>query len=286
MTDKNESEAYGTKINKSFMMIPRVFFKDARYSGITPHAMILYGMMRDRSLMSEKRNEYIDEKGVYIIFKRDDICSILNCGHDKAEKIIKELESYRLISVKHQGRNKPNKYYVENLLPDIRASSVLTAGKPPPDVEKSDAQDVGKQDGNYIDYSYKDTIYTDSNHSICIYDPNDVETYIKEKIDYDFLIHRDLTTQDILSELISIMVDTICCLTPTVKIGKEEYPRNLVRSRFLNYDTRNMEYVLDMLQSNTSIINNMHSYLLKVLFTAPTTLKNYYNAAVRHDFGY
>ena len=99
----------------SFTMIPRAFFKDEKYSCLSPHAMILYGLMRDRSLMSEKRPSFSDSDGTYVIYSRDDICSELGCGHGKAGKALKELQTYGLIIGKHQGRNKPNKYYVENI---------------------------------------------------------------------------------------------------------------------------------------------------------------------------
>jgi len=249
--------------------------------------MILYGMMRDRSLMSEKRPNFTDDDGVYVIFRRDDICSTLRCGHDKAAKILNELETFGLISAKHQGRNRPNKYYVENLLPEIRISDGRSSENQSPKSGLSDTPEVGKQDGIYIDLnSYKDISQKDSNQSICRYDPTDVEERIKENVEYDLLIQRDFRTKNDLPELINIMVDTVCCLSPTVKIGAEEYPRDLVRSRFLGYDSSAMEYVLDTLQKNTVKVNNIRSYLLKALFNAPTTLNNYYAAEVRHDLGY
>ena len=271
----------------SFLMIPRAFLKDEKYSGLSPHAMVLYGLMRDRSLMSEKRPAFNDDDGVYIIFRRDDICAALGCGHDKAGKILRELETYELVSVKRQGRNKPNKYYVENLLPDICISDSRTSSNLPTENGNTDIPGIGKQDSSYIDLnSYKDYSYKEMNQSICRFDPDEVEAFIKDNVEYRILIQQDFRTRDSLPELINIMVDAICSTSQTIMIGGEEYPRSYVRKRFLNFDSGSMEYVLDRLKRSTSKVENIRSYLLTVLFNAPVTMNNYYEAEVRHDFGY
>ena len=41
-----------------------------------------------------------------------DICETLSCGHDKATKMLKELEMYGLISRQRQGKGRPTRLYV------------------------------------------------------------------------------------------------------------------------------------------------------------------------------
>ena len=271
----------------SFLMIPRAFLKDEKYSGLSPHAMVLYGLMRDRSLMSEKRPAFNDDDGAYIIFRRDDICAALGCGHDKAGKILKELETYELVAVKRQGRNKPNKYYVENLLPDIYISDSRTSENLPTENGNTVLPGIGKQDGSYIDLnSYKDYSYKEMNQSIFRFDPDEVEAFIKENVEYGILMQQDYRSRDMLPELVSIMVEAICCTSQTIMIGGEEYPRSYVRKRFLNYTSGDMEYVLERLKHSTSKVGKIRAYLLAVLFNAPVTVNNYYQAEVRHDLGY
>lgn len=54
---------------------------------------------------------------------------------------------------------------------------------------------------------------------------------------------------------------------------------------FYKLDSGHLEYVFDCLRNNTTQIRNIRAYLLTALYNAPTTINNYYQAAVQHDFG-
>lgn len=72
-------------------------------------------MLLDRMGLSIK-NEWYDENGrVYIYYTVDEICYDLNCGRDKAMKLLAELDNTKgvgLIERIKQGQGKPARIYV------------------------------------------------------------------------------------------------------------------------------------------------------------------------------
>ena len=80
------------------------------------------------------------------------------------------------------------------------------------------------------------------------------------------------------------MLETACSKRKTIRIGGEDMPGELVRSRMLKIDVSHIEYVLECLAKNSSDIRNIKSYLLTTIYNAPNTIDSYYRAAVNHDF--
>lgn len=86
-----------------------------------------------------------------------------------------------------------------------------------------------------------------------------------------------------IDEMIEIMVDVIVSNSDTVRIGKEDKPREIVRSRFEKLDFSSMEYILGCLKENTTKVHNIKNYLLTTLYNASLTIDNFYSAEVNHD---
>ena len=113
-----------------------------------------------------------------------------------------------------------------------------------------------------------------------------VEIYreiIMENISYDILVADSHVDRDRLDELVDIMLETICTARTTVRIAGDDYPAELVKSKFLKLDSEHIRFVLDCMQENTTKIRNMKQYLRTVLFNAPSTINNYYTSLVAHD---
>ena len=75
--------------------------------------------MLDRMSLSIKNRWFDDEDRVYIIFTVDEIAELMNCGTQKAVKLIKELDTRNgigLIEKKRLGLGKPNVIYVKNFM--------------------------------------------------------------------------------------------------------------------------------------------------------------------------
>lgn len=108
---------YGHKSEQySFYGIPKQLISDSQFRNVSTDAKLLYGLMLDRMGLSMK-NGWLDEQGrVYIFFVLDEIQDLLQCGHEKAVKLLAELDSEKgigLIERIKQGQGKPTIIYVK-----------------------------------------------------------------------------------------------------------------------------------------------------------------------------
>ena len=106
---------------------------------------------------------------------------------------------------------------------------------------------------------------------------------ILENIEYDYLCRDDRLDRDMLNELVELMVDTVCSRRETIRIAGDDYPAEVVKSRFLKLNSSHIEYVLDRMRENTTYVRNIKKYLLAALYNAPATIDSYYTSLVSHD---
>ena len=106
---------------------------------------------------------------------------------------------------------------------------------------------------------------------------------ILENIEYDILAQNERLDRDRLDELVELMVDTVCSHREMIRIAGDDYPAEVVKSRFLKLDSSHIEYVLDRMRENTTYVRNIKKYLLAALYNAPSTIDSYYAALVNHD---
>ena len=106
---------------------------------------------------------------------------------------------------------------------------------------------------------------------------------IWENIDYDILTQDEKLDRARLDELVELMVDTVCSNRKMIRIAGDDYPAEVVRSRFLKLNASHIEYVLDRMRENTTYVRNIKKYLLAALYNAPVTMDSYYTSLVSHD---
>ena len=107
---------------------------------------------------------------------------------------------------------------------------------------------------------------------------------IKDNIDYDILKQDMKFDSDRLDEIVDLMLETVCTARKRVRIAGDDYPAELVKSKFMKLDGEHIRFVLDCMRENTTKIRNIKQYLKAVLFNAPSTIDSYYTALVNHDF--
>lgn len=103
----------------SFYRVPKVLFTEQCFKTLSCEAKVLYGLMLDRMSLSIKNRWLDSEDRVYIIFTVEEIAELMNCGTQKAVKLVKELDSNNgigLIEKKRLGLGKPNVIYVKNFM--------------------------------------------------------------------------------------------------------------------------------------------------------------------------
>jgi hypothetical protein len=106
---------------------------------------------------------------------------------------------------------------------------------------------------------------------------------LKKNIDYDILCQDRHVSRDEIEEILELMLETVCSKKKTIRIGGEDKPAEVVKSRMMKLNQFHIEYVLETLSNNTTDVRNIKSYLLTTLFNAPATIGNYYKSRVNHD---
>ena len=102
-------------------------------------------------------------------------------------------------------------------------------------------------------------------------------------IEYDILCEDNTVNRDQLDEITELIVDTVCSARKTIRIAGDDYPAEVVKSRFLKLDSSHVQYVIDCMKNNTTYVRNIKKYLLAALYNAPATINNYYSSLVQHD---
>lgn len=114
----------------------------------------------------------------------------------------------------------------------------------------------------------------------------EMETYsklVKENIAYEVLLKRYPYDKEMLEGIFDLILEVVLTQGDSLLIASNQYPSQLVRSKFLKLDSMHVEYVLDCLRGNTTKIKNIKKYMLAAMFNAPSTIKGYYQAEVNHD---
>ena len=100
----------------SYYRIPRLLVTGAQFKFLSTDAKLLYGLMLDRMGLSLK-NQWYDAVGrVFIFYPLEEIMEALNCGHNKAVRLLAELDKSSgigLIERVKQGQGKPAIIYVK-----------------------------------------------------------------------------------------------------------------------------------------------------------------------------
>ena len=99
-----------------YFRIPRQLITDPRFKHLSTDAKLLYGMLLDRMSLSVKNGWYDEDGRVYIYYTVEEICGDMNCGRDKAMKMLADLDTKKgvgLLRRVRQGQGKPTKLYVK-----------------------------------------------------------------------------------------------------------------------------------------------------------------------------
>ena len=106
---------------------------------------------------------------------------------------------------------------------------------------------------------------------------------VLDNIGYEYLIQDSHIDREQLDEIAELIVDTVCSARKTIRIAGDDYPAEVVKSRFMKLDSSHVQYVMDCMKDNTTYVRNIKKYLLAALYNAPTTINSYYSSLVQHD---
>ena len=275
----------------SFYRIPKILFSQDKFWNVSTDAKLLYGILLDRMNLSV-RNGWLDEAGrVYIIFTIEEIKESLGCAEKKAVKLLDELEKKaELIERKRQGLGKPNLIYVKNFISESVERQFLNCQNDNSATFQNTIQDLSKAQGNNTDI--KNTDLSDTNSIFpsdnCGKENGNEEyqqyyQYFYEQLGMEYLQKDYPYDVDRLENILELIVETVCSKRQIIRIGGDDRPIEVVKSRFMKLDSEHIRYVLDCFKENTTKIRNIRQYILASLYNAPTTIGSYFDALVRHD---
>ena len=162
-------------------------------------------------------------------------------------------------------------------------------------------QEVGESDPNYTNYNYTNMSYTnpinqsegnvdhsgahEKDDTIDVMD--ETATYMKlirDNIEYEHHMKYDQHgDKEMYGEIYETICDVVCVRRQTIRINGEEYPYELVKSRFLKLNSSHVEYVMGCMKDIVTKITNIRAYLITALYNAPSTMSHYYQQEVQHD---
>ena len=299
----------------SFYRIPKMLFTDTIFQDLSCEAKVLYGLMLDRMSLSLKNHWMDEEERVYIIFTVNNICDLMNCGTQKAVRLLKELDvktGIGLIEKKRLGLGKPNVIYVKNfMIKDEEGEKQQTEQKQSRIVEIEELQDKRQKflnDENHNSEVVKNNILefsksqsnktninkTDNNQSILSKNVdlsedemdkiNHCRKIVKEQISYTAFEQNKFYRIELVDELVELMTEIFMMPDEAFeRVNGTEKSIAVIKSRFCKINQLHIEYVLDSMQKNQTNIGNIKAYLLTALYNSTITMDSYYQARVNYD---
>ena len=88
------------------------------------------------------------------------------------------------------------------------------------------------------------------------------EEIIKDNIAYDILLQDRSLDRDRLNEIVDLMLETVCTARKKIRIAGDDYPAELVKSKFMKLNSEHIRFVLDCIKTG-SLSND---YNLVVLY--------------------
>lgn len=262
----------------SFFKIPKLLITHEIFRGLSNDAKILYGLLLDRMSLSQKNKWYDEENRAWLIEKRR-----LGQGNNTIMYVKNFLIPQEMIS---QQSNADIISEVQNL--NFKKSKIRTSKSP-----KNQLLGVQNMDHNNTYNNKTNNNQTDDSNRIISGDDkrcdeeSELKAYqslIKENIEYEYLLITYPTEKETIEGIYELIVETMMTSSEKILIASNWYPASLVKSKFMKLNYHHIQYVLDMLRSNTTKVRNIKKYILASLFNAPTTIESYYRAEVNHDF--
>ena len=284
----NESEQF------SFVKIPKLFFTDAKFEGLSYGAKILYGLLLDRMGLS-KKNKWLDEQNrVFVIYTIESIGEDFHISRTVAIRFLKELEDFGLIEKKRRP-NAAALIYVKNFIVSEESEGMKTSenqgsleyGFPEVqnvEVQNMDFHPVAENQGS-PEYGFpevqnvevqnmdsnKTNINTlDDESSSDRKNKEDIKEYLCKKIDYQEILEsrRSEEEKKLCEKILGGLVNLIALPKKQYKIDNASLPADMVIQKVIeNLSHENFKEVLNNITVNGSeTIYNINSYIIVCFF--------------------
>ena len=244
-----------------FIQLPHALFEGA-LAEMSSDGKMLYSLLLNRRSLSEKNN-LTDARGRTIVyFTNREVCEKLKCAHDKATKLLRELEKYDMISRCKQGLGKPDMIYVKDISVCEKSADVNA------EKQESGASEISTAKCEKSARNKNQSNHIESDQSFTY---EEIEEMIKDQIEYDTLSERNYG--GVLDEIVNLITDTYCTMESFVRISKRQITTQTFRARISKLTAEHIEYVIDSVEKNEGRIKNIRAYLLTALYNSIDTLE-------------
>lgn len=244
-------------------------------------AYLSYENSRDKK--GDERPYWVNKYGeLFVHCTLKTICEKLNCGHDKAAKVLRELEDVRLIMKRSRGNGRAAQIVL--LDPDSRIgkSDIAVSENPKLEVRKNRNSRSGKADTNNT--NKENTNIISVNHPPQkSYGREVVQEEIIENIAFDVLWADFPEYRDTLTGILEVIVDTICSSKEIMSINGADHNIEEVRKRFYALDDMDIRYLIDKIRDMDSPIKSFHRFCRTLLFESKYASNRYYDSKVNSD---
>ena len=316
---------YGSQADQfSFIRIPRILLTDEMFSSLTLQSKMLYSILLDRMSISMKNGWFDEENRAYIIYQISEIQKDLGFSKKKAMDYLAELETFGLVEKKKRGFGLPSIIYVKSFL--IRSDSARSIKTGTSDEKSTGARGVesgtfevleshlggaemdtsevtkevlpevtktiplrSKNNINHTDLSNNHSNHISSDAGLDGDESRKLMAYsemISENLELEHLKQNHRFDEELIDGIFDLILEVIMSKSSTTVIASNEYPTELVKSKFLKLNSSHIEYAIDCFNQNSTKVRNIKKYLLAILFNAPSTISGYYTAEVHHDMPY
>lgn len=233
---------------------------------------------------------------MYVIYTIKQMADDLDRSERTVKTALRELENAGLITRIRQGWNQANRIFLQ--IPDrVQVSSRPEGNICPMDVQDSSPCMGQKLPASNTDTEYKEHSKTErvestrrrygefQNVFLSGEECSRLETaYPGKAAEYIERLSQYMVDRDRLDEIVDLILETVCTRRKTIRVAGDDYPAELVKSKFMKLDSEHIRFVLDCMRENTTKIRNIKQYLKAALFNAPSTIGNYYRLIKAHFY--
>ncbi len=225
---------------------------------ISNDAKLLFALLSDRFQLSLKTG-YKDEDGYpYCIFSNKEICAQLHCAHDKATKLLRELEKVGLIRRRKYGRCKPDRIYVGSFRV-LEDGSACGFSAP----RNADFPHAGTPKTGTPGCRFSAPIHTEKKQELSIYPE-------ENKARLSSLLHRlDLpsfsakASKSALRQITEHIETVMRASCPTLRISGRDLPAEEVRKAFDRLTRADVQAILDAFKADPLAFGSMRARLFE-----------------------
>ena len=283
---------YGLMLDRMSLSMKNEWFDDEN------RAYIIYtidSIMEDLGCAKEKAVKVLAEldsvKGIGLVEKvrrglgKPDIIYVKNfaaISEDQAEKMPQNIDkSTEVQNLNFKKSNNDTSRSSETELQEVQNLNLQKYNKQTSGGSEIEPTEVQKLVPNYTNYNQTNHNYTEEsyiypinpseameteNNTIDVMD--DAQAYIeliKENISYEHHMKYDKYGQrELYDELFEVICEVVCVKRQTIRVAGEEYPYELVKSRFLKLNSGHLEYVIGCMKETTTKITNIKARLRRI----------------------